>query len=180
MSKDKVNERINNSVGNQKKNKSSLKLISFVLIIVILILVGVIVSLLTEKKSKPNNIVTPDNVDQIIDQLEEEERTPVGAYEVSMNTNWEFESGDAISSNAFVENGVSNLNTVFFTISLKGSDEIIYTSPYLEVGSSLRDIQLDSKLTKGNYDAIITYHLVDEEYEELSSVSLYMQIIIKQ
>lgn len=176
MSKEKVNERISSPVGEPNNKKLNKKWIF--IIIIILILVGVILFLLTKKSPKPNNVVTPDNVDQIIEEMEE--RTPAGSYEVSMNTNWEFERGDAISNNAFVQNSASNQNTVYFTVSLKDSDKIVYESPYLEVGSSLKDIQLDSKLAKGTYDAIITYHLVDEDYEELSSVSLYMQIIIKK
>lgn len=178
MSKDKANERINKNVLENHNKKSSY--FKWIIIVVICVLAGIIVFLLTREKQKPNNVVKPDNIDQIVSQLEEEERTPPGTYEVSMNTNWEFEKGDSVSKNAFVENSTANQNTVYFTISLKDSDEVIFKSPYLEVGSSLRDIKLDTVLSAGQYDAVITYHLVDEDYNDLSEVSLYMQITIKQ
>lgn len=96
-----------------------------------------------------------------------------------MNTDWVFPDGDSASANAFVENSTANQNMVYFTITLRDSDEELMRSPYLAVGSRLDDIKLDTALEAGIYDSVITYHLVDDEFKELSSVSLYMTITIQ-
>lgn len=180
MSKDTANENKNCQV-EQKKNKKALIAVIIVAIVIICTLIGIIVYLLTHEEEKPyNNVVTPDNVDEIVSQMEESEKTPVGSYEVSMNTNWLFPDGDSPSTNAFVENVANNQNTVYFTIALtENKDEDIYKSPYLMIGSHLNDIKLDTSLSKGLHDAIITYHLVDEDLNDLSSVSMYMTITIE-
>lgn len=181
MSKDTANEKTN-SQADVKKGKKPLIAAIIIGLIIICVLIGIIVYLLTRDKEKPyNNVVTADNVDEIISQMEEDEKTPAGSYEVSMNTDWTFPDGDSASTNAFVENSTANQNTVYFTIALKENDtEDIYKSPYMEVGSHLNDIKLDSAPPAGTHDAIITYHLVDDDFNELSSVSLYMTITIEK
>lgn len=154
------------------------------LVAVIVVLLGVIIYLLLSQKEpeaeQPRNmVVTPENVDEVIEQMEEDAKTPPGAYTVSMNTDWTFPDGKSVSTDAYVENNVSNTNTVYFTIALSGEEEEIYHSPYMEVGSRLENIQLDEELPKGEYAAVITYHLVDDDFEDLSQVSLNMKIIVE-
>ena len=178
MSKDAANENINEQT-KINKNKKPLIAVIIIAVIIIGILIGIILYLLPHPEAKPyNNVVTPDNV---ISQMEEESKTPVGSYEVSMNTDWVFPDSNSASTNAFVENAVTNQNTVYFTIVLADDPETdIFKSPYLEVGSHLTDIKLDTAPSQGIHDAIITYHLVDEEFNELSSVSMYMTITIEK
>lgn len=179
MSKDAANE---NSNEQAKINQKPLVTVIAIAVIIIGVLIGIIVYLLPREEVKPyNNVVTPDNVDEIISQMEEEAKTPVGSYEVSMNTDWVFPDDNSASANAYVENAVTNQNTVYFTIALANDPEKdIFKSPYLEVGSHLTDIKLDSAPSQGIHDAVITYHLVDEEFNELSSVSMYMTITIEK
>ena len=185
MSTDNADKELDTQATTDGRRKSPLYAIIAIALIVICALLGVIIYLLTRPDTPPqeeiiyNNVVTPDNVDQIISRMEQEEKTPVGAYEVSMNTDWVFPDGKSSSTNAFVENATTNQNTVYFTIALTDSDEDIYRSPYLTVGSHLADIKLDSPLSAGVYNATITYHLVDDDFKELSSVSLYMTITIE-
>lgn len=181
MSKDTANESINSSEPTQN-SKKPLIIIIVIAIIIIGILSGIIFFLLPHGEGKAyNNVVTPDNVDEVISQMEEDAKTPAGSYEVSMNTNWIFPDGASASTNAYVENAITNQNTVYFTIALADSGENdIYKSPYLEIGSQLTDIKLDSAPPQGTYDAIITYHLVDDAFDELSSVSMYMTITIEK
>ena len=93
---------------------------------------------------------------KILMQMKEEEKTPVGAYEVSMNTKWIFADGASVSENAFVENSTANTNMVYFIITINNGEEV-YHSPYMEVGSYLENIQLDKDIPKGDYDAVITW-----------------------
>ncbi len=175
----------------EKKGGKGWVVISVLMVIVIAALVGIIIYLLQSQKisqqqedaealpQQRNVVVAPENVDEIIAQMQEEERTPVGSYEVTMNTHWTFPDGKSISPNAFVENSTSNTNMVYFTIVLDEGGEEIYRSPYLELGAQLRDIKLDRELEQGDYSSIITYHLVDDDFNELSSVSMYMLVSIE-
>ncbi len=180
MSKDTANENVNTQE-KSGKSKKPLIIVIIIAIIIIGVLIGIIVKLLPKGEGKAyNNVVTPDNVDEVISQMEEDAKTPVGSYEVSMNTDWVFPDSNSASTNAYVENSVSNRNTVYFTIALADNEEEdIYKSPYLEIGSHLNDIKLDSAPVQGVHDAIITYHLVDDEFNETSSLSMYMTITIE-
>lgn len=181
MSKEKVNDRINN-LSSREGKKSRLPII-IIAIIVVCVLIGVILFLVLGKDAEPekkvNTVVTPENVEEVIAQMKETDRTPIGSYQVNMTSDWEFENGDAVSSNAYVSNATANQTTVYFTIKLKDDNHEIYKSPYLPVGSSLKDIKLDTSLDAGTYDTVLTYHLVDDDKEELSTVSVALPIIIK-
>lgn len=180
MSKEKANDRINSRIAPAAAaKKSHSRIIIAVAGIIICVLVGVILYMLVGKDSKAyNTVVTPDNVEEVIAELDEAEHTPVGSYEVVMNTDWVFPDSSSASSNAYVENSVDNQNTVYFTIALANGTTPIYESPLIPVGSHLEDIKLDTKLDAGTYDAVMTYHLVDDDNKEISSVSVSMKITI--
>lgn len=164
----------------RKGGNKNVVIVAAIAIVIIAVLVGVIVFLLKpQEEEKPRNVVvTPENVEEVIEQMKEEEKVPVGAYEVSMNTEWIFLDGESISENAFVENSTANTNMMYFIITINDGEEI-YHSPYMEVGSYLESIQLDKDVPKGDYDAVITYHLVDEEFNDLSQVSMRMKIVVE-
>lgn len=185
MSKEKANERISSRitpVGEPRRPHTALLMIGA--IAVVAVLVGVICYLALRKEPEQeqrnyNRVVTPDNVEEIISQIDAEEHTPVGAYEVIMNTEWVFPDGSSPSDNAYVENSVNNLNTVFFTIALETDKETdIYDSPFIEPGSYMEDIQLDVDLPAGKYNAVLTYHLVDGQEKEISHVSVNVTLTI--
>lgn len=178
----KTDERINNQLSSNNQKKSHVPII-IIGIIVICILVGIILFFVLGKDSEPetaqvNRVVTPDNVEEVIAQMNDSERTPIGSYQANMTSDWVFDNGDAISSNAYVANSTANQNTVYFTIKLRDDEREIYKSPYLPVGSSLEDIKLDTKLDAGTYDTVLTYHLVDDDNKELSTVSLSLTITV--
>lgn len=187
MSNQTTDEQISSQSEEKKEDKKKSPLIIVLILAVVIIgsLVGVIIYLLnrpdeaSEPKVEMSNVVTPDNVEDVVNQMETEEKVPVGSYEVSMNTEWVFPDGNSASTNAFVENSTANTNTVYFVVTLDGSGEEIYRSPYLMVGSHIENFQLDTALAKGTYNAIITYHLVDDDYNDLRSVSMYMTITIE-
>lgn len=178
MSKEKASQRIN-SKNHQPGGKRISPIFVVGISLVVLVIIGVVLWTLSGKVSKSNVVVTPDNVDDVISDMDDDDRTPVGSYEVTMNSDWVFPSASSTSTNAYVENSVNNTDTVFFTIALDGSEKDIFTSPYIPVGSSLKDISLDSDLAAGVYDAVLTYHLVDSSYTETSSVSVSITITIE-
>jgi hypothetical protein len=158
-------------------------------VVIIALLVVIIVLLATSKSTgnetaagaetpKRNVVVTPDNVEEVIQALEESDYVAPGSYEVTMNTTWNFKDGLSASDNAYVENSVSNTNDVYFDITLADTDENIYSSPVIPIGSHLEDITLDKELEDGTYDCVITYTLVDEEQNPLSTVRVSLTIVI--
>ncbi len=163
------------------KGRKGGKIAVAVCIVVIAALLGVVIYLLLGKKEEPvrrNVVVNEDNVDEVLEQLEDP--VPAGSYEVKMNSTWNFTSGDAPSDNAYVENAEANTNSVYFDVTRTDTEETIFESPILPVGSHLENITLDSNLPAGTYDCLVTYHLLDENDESMSTVKLTLTINIGQ
>lgn len=176
MSKETENEKVKDV----KKGKGG-KIVLVVCILLILILLGVVIFLLMGKedgKEKRNVVVTEENVDELVAQLSEQQKVPAGSYQVTMNPTWKFEDGKTASSNAYVENIETNTNSVYFDVTRSDTEEIIYESPILPVGSHLENIVLDEALSEGSYDAVVTYHILDSEEETISTVRVGITIVI--
>ena len=186
MSKQKANTRISQeAVSASKGSKLTAVIISVVLTAAVAGICGAVIYHNLKKKNNSDNynvVVTPDNVEEIIAQVQDKEYTPVGYYEVSMNTDWVFADANSASDNAYVKNTETNSNTVYFTIALKDNpDSDIYTSPLIPGGSYMQNISLNGAIEKtGLYDAILTYHLMDESNVELSKVSVSITITINK
>lgn len=179
MSKEKATQRINAHIGEKKNRKVVSPILVIVPIVLILVAVGIFLVMSEEQKIPTNLVITPDNVEQVIEQLHEDEKTPIGSYEVKMSIDWTFKDGSSVSKDAFIENVVNNNNTVYVTIVHPTTGEEIYKSPYIPVGSSLNNIKLDKELKKGKYKAELTYHLMDDSYSEISSTALYVTINVQ-
>lgn len=162
------------SEGSQEK-KGGKKAIAICIVVVILL--AILLFLLLNKEPARNVVVNEDNVEEVI---ENREFVPPGSYEVTMNYYWNFASGTAASDDAYVKNAESNKNSVYFDVTRKDTDETIYKSPILTVGSHLDNITLDSDLPAGVYDCIVTYHLLDENDKSTDTVSLNLTINIGQ
>lgn len=177
MSKDKASQKINGSV-QKKTNRRPVILVSIAA--VALVVGGVLLSSVLGGGEEPNAVVTPDNVQELIAELNEQERVPIGSFEVNMNNSWTFPDSHSAATDAYIGNSINNQNTVYFTIALKGSEEPFYTSPYIPVGSRMENVTLDCDLAAGTYDTVLTYHLVDSEYQNMSRVSVALEIIIEK
>lgn len=166
---------------NEKKGKGG-KVALAVCLVVIVVLLGVVIFLLFRKEDEPkrrNVVVNEDNVDEVLESLAEG-YVPAGYYEVTMNSTWNFTSGDAPSENAYVENARTNTNPVYFDVVREDTEETIYESPILPVGSHLDEIVLDTVLEAGTYNCILTYHLLDEEEQDVSTLQVTVQIVVAQ
>lgn|GEM_PF-5609439 len=159
----------------RQKSRKYIQLFGFVVFLIIIFITTITLSLTISKKEKNNLVVTKSNIKNVVDT--EKEPVSAGYYEVQMNTTWNFKSGNKRSYNAVVSNSPTNSNTVYFTITVDG--ELIYTSPYLPVKSSLKNIKLEKKLEKNTYHAIMKYHLVDDNYSEVSTLSVSLTIVIE-
>ena len=163
------------------EKKSGKKFLIVLLVAVILVMAGVIIYLLwpkeePEKEVKGRAIVlTEDNVEEFKNQEPVED----GYYLVTMNTTWEFEDGKSESTNAYIANAKENTRTVYFDVTLSDTDEVVYSSPYLTVGAELKNIKLDKELAAGEYTAVVTYHLVDDDFNEIDTVAAEVIIHIQ-
>ena len=176
--------------GKTKEGKSG-QIMIIAGMVVIIALLGVIVFLLAsgkgdkenqeEKSEKRNVVVNQSNAESIAEQMVEEAQEFVepGYYTVSMDTDWHFSKGDAVSDDAWVDNLPENTNDVYFDVFLaENEDEAIYQSPVIPRGSYLEQIVLDKPLEKGTYDCVIVYHLVDEEQETISTLRVAFTITV--
>lgn len=184
----------------QKKNTGLFIIVGLVVVIVLLVVVIVLLvgkrgevtdesnqsvsevsDQSTVEEPKRNVVVTRDTVEDIVDDMFEQEYVPPGYYSVSMNTEWHFATGDAVSEDAYVENLAENTNDVYFDVFLEDNEEeAIYESPVLPRGSELDEIALDTALPAGTHDCVMIYHLVDEDQNTISTLRIAFTIIVEE
>lgn len=156
--------------------------------VVIILLIVLVIFLVSSKNDRPasspvsegrGTVVNEDNVEEIKKAMEQPVRAAY--YEAVMNNEWKFENANKASSNAYVENSEANEFTVYFDVTLEETGELVYSSPYIPVGEYVDDIKLDTYLEPGEYPAVVTYHLVDddENHTELSTVSVGVTLFIE-
>lgn len=168
-----------------KKKKIVNGIIVGLLILVIILLVTITILFAKkggrEEKPKRDVLITEENVDQVIKDMEadaEANKVLPGTYEVCMTNNWTFEEASSEAENMYVENSNANTNDVYFDLILKDTQEIVYSSPVIPVGKSMSKLKLDKKLEPGTYNAIVDYHLLDEEQNELSTLAININFTI--
>ncbi|MDR1961319.1 MAG: hypothetical protein LBQ16_03460 [Gracilibacteraceae bacterium] len=110
-------------------------------------------------------VVDESNINEITGEIKE--KVARGMFETHMNTTWSFPDGASASGDAVMGNAASNNYPFWFTITLSGTNEIVYTSSLLPVGTQLAEIVLDKDLAAGTYPAVLTVHMVDEEGAEV-------------
>ena len=88
-------------------------------VVIIALLVTVIVLLLRGKEDikdengeKRNVVVTEDNFDEVVQEIQDSKYVPPGYYNSQMTTTWNFATGDAVSEDAYVKNASENTNDV--------------------------------------------------------------------
>ncbi|MCD8000828.1 MAG: hypothetical protein LUH21_26790 [Clostridiales bacterium] len=166
-----------------EKAQSRGKITLMICLAVIITLAGILTYLLLNgkeaEKPKRNVVVNEENAEKIASEMIEEEKTPLGYYEVTMNSTWSFEDGASASDNAYVKNSQGNTNSVYFDVVRSDTEETIYASPILPVGTHLESITLDEKLEAGTYDCVCTYYLLDEKDNPLSKVNVGLTIVIR-
>ena len=152
--------------------------------IVICVLIAVICVLVLrpneeDEKEKRNVVVTKDNVEEVVQEMEEELSSGPLYYTATMNSTWYFADGTSASTNAHVENSEDNATDVYFDVIRTDTNETIYESPILPRGSQLEQITLGTDLDAGEYDCVLIYYLIDEEQEVLSTVRFALTIVVE-
>ncbi len=180
-----------NSKKNQKNNKL-LIIIFITALIIIIALIGIILGMMhsrnsvngiesSEEKEKRPVVIVAENAEEAAEQIlnqTEAEGIPMH-YQVTMNSTWEFEDGASESKNAYVANSKDNETAVYFDVIRNDTKETIYQSPVIPVGQDLSRITLDKDLDAGNYECTLTYYLIDDEQNILTTVNMWLMINIE-
>ena len=170
--------------GPNKGSKSQTYII-IILALLVVVAIGVILFLVTGKddtviKEDPSGgrgtVVTKDNIDEVLNDMKNSETVQDGSYTASMSINWHFDAKE--SKDAYIANVTENTRTVYFDLFLADTNELIYSSPYIPVGAELKGVTLDKELDPGTYETILVYHLVDDDKQELSTLSIALTIYV--
>ena len=132
-----------------------------------------------EEANSSRIILDEESAQSVIDQMREE--VEEGMFECSMSTDWSFKDGNAESKDAYVANSKNNRHPFYFDVVLKDSEELIYSSPLLPVGSELTNFKLSTALPAGKYKALCKYTLVQDEQnqEPISAANFVVNITIE-
>ena len=180
------------SAGKKRRNVIIMIVVAFAVLVVALI--ACIVLLLMKQKEEPmpaqepqsaprstvldRGFVDEDNAGDIMDEMTE--KVSKGMFECKMTTAWTFDDGKSASPNAYVANVENNLYTLYFDVYEESTNELLYSSPMLPVGTELKNFKLDKELAAGEYDAVVMYTMVDENLEEVSSVGFKVTISVSK
>lgn len=180
-------------VDEKPKSKSPVIIIALLLVLIVIGIIVIIV-LLTDKDdnntgliarenvgvSVPSRgmIVTPENVDEVRASMESIAPIEDRYFETAMNFDWTFDTWDTPSKNAYVKNSENNGRIVYFDVTIDNTGELVYSSPYISIGAVLENFALNRELSAGNYTATLTYYLVDDEFNEVSNLSVVLTLRI--
>lgn len=183
--------------GNQAEKEEESKkglIILIVILCVVIVALLVVIAFLLGRGNQAGNVTTAENgntrqvagsvrtvVDEasarsVMDEMREE--VAEGMFKCDMTMTWNFDEGGAKPRDAYVANNADNTHPIFFDVYLEGTDELLYSSPVLEVGNTWTDIALSEKLDPGTYKADVKYTLLkdSQSQEEISSAIFVITI----
>ena len=160
------------------------------LLVVLIVAVLAVGGLLLHRMNQPPQTVLPELgtgnvvVDDTFDPQEMQRKVDENMFEVKMNTTWNFPNGSQQpSSDAYVANSNANRLPFYFTLTLDtdgdGTDEVLYTSPKVPVGSAVRAFPLAVQLEPGMYTCVCTYTLLNADDTVDSNVSVTARLHVK-
>lgn len=163
---------------NADKKGNGSKVLIIILLVLVLVALGVIIYLLTKKpaeepKESRGVVLTEENASDVLTN----EPVQDGYYQTAQTIDWHFKG--KTSEDAYVANDVANSRTVYFDLMLEDTKEILYSSPYIPVGSEMKGLTLDKELDPGTYSVVMVYHLVDDDENEVSSLNVGLNIYVE-
>jgi hypothetical protein len=168
-------------------SKKTMRVAIISLVAVLIVAGGVLVYVLTRDNTpdEPRGpdggrgfVLTPANADQF--NAERGDRLPDSHFRVVMNNDWHFDTWNSPSENAYVENSSDNSRTVYIDVILRDSGELVYSSPYIPLGNSLFGFALDRPVPAGEHQATVIYRLVDDDFAEVTTLSVTVRLVISQ
>ena len=177
-----------NEADGKKKNRTVIIVIA-VFAVVVIVLLGVIVYLLNresggvqrddtqrEVAGSVRTVLDEDGMNDVMDQMREE--VAEGMFECQMSMTWTFVDGRSESQDAYVANSTNNTHPICFDVYTRDTEELLYSSPVLTVGTDLKNFKLDRELPAGNYQATVMYTLLEDvdNQEAISSAGFVVTI----
>ena len=168
----------------QEKKKSNRKVIIVTIVIIALVFVigvmGCVIYSLLNKTEEEKPIENRSASEGLVVGGNISEKKKNARFTTDMNMIWTFPSGSPVSTNAHIGNSGSNSYECYFEIYLDDENQkLLYSSQVLPVGTSIEQLKLDDVLPDGTYDALCTFHILDDENptEELGKVSFNVSLI---
>lgn len=163
----------------KKSKKKILIIIAFIVLMIVIAMLGIVIyQLMNKEEAEPRTeravsegLVVGDSVDRKVSEAR---------FTTDMNMIWTFPSGSDTSNNAQIGNSASNRYECYFEVYLDNEEQtLLYSSPVLPVGKRIETLKLNQGLPDGTYEAICTYHLLDDEdpERELGTVSFAVSLI---
>lgn len=179
-----------NEAETEEKKKNRLVIIVIAIFAVVVIaLLGVIIYLLNRGNNDVRDddarrkvadsvrtVIDESSANDVMEQMREE--VAEGMFECQMSMTWTFADGEAESQDAYVANSINNTHPICFDVYLQGTEDLLYSSPVLLVGTDLKNFKLDEELPAGNYQAVVMYRLLTdaESQEEISNAGFVVTI----
>lgn len=175
-----------------KKEGGPSKLIIVIGAVIIVLLVALILILLLKKSPEPavsntddtrkvaesaRVVLDEESAGNIMDEMRKE--VEEGMFECNMSMTWTFADGTSESKDAIVMNSSNNSYPFYFDVTLNDTEELIYSSPVVPVGSQLTDFKLDKDLNPGEYKATVMYSLLEDEESQVVKSQAGFVITIK-
>lgn len=121
-------------------------------------------------------VIDDQNFNDVIAELRR--KAEEGMFEVKMNNVWTFPDGTSPTPDAYVANSSANHRPFYFTLTLRETGELLYTSPEIPLGSAVKEFRLDKPLPAGNYECVCTYRMMEDGAEIEDSASVVVRIKI--
>ena len=163
----------------QGKSKKIKVKIGIAFLVIVIIALGGVIYWLLNREEEPEKRMPSEGL--IVDPSYEGNNTPT--FTTDMNMIWTFQSGKRVSNDAVIGNSSANTQDVYFDLYLADEEEtLLYSSPVIPVGKRLDRLKLDKALPDGRYEAVCTFHLLDNEdhEKEISSVSFDITLIFRE
>jgi len=122
-------------------------------------------------------ILTPDNLDELaaMQRSDDEKR-----YTATMTKEWKFGTNGVSKGGIYVENAVENAHTVYFDLivpnPITGANDVVYSSPFIQVGGRLTSISLNRKLVNGTHTAYVRYQMVGDDYADIPGAGVTVTV----
>lgn len=164
----------------QKKSKK--KILIIVIFAVLIGVIGALGAVIYQLTNKQNQVQSQKRAvsEGLVVEENRDRKASEARFTTDMNMIWTFPSGSDTSNNAEIGNSASNLYECYFEVYLDNEEQtLLYSSPVLPVGSRIDKLKLNQVLPDGSYEAICTYHILDDEdpEQELGTVSFAVSLI---
>jgi flagellar basal body-associated protein FliL len=163
----------------KKPNKGRKAVLLVLLVVVVAVAAAVICWAVKSKKDgdvKPPNTITSQIV---LEEGQTIDKTEAGYFTVQMQMR--AISSDGINFVGAIANAYENQNQTYVTIALADTDEQIFESGLLPVGSQIDEFSLDKKLEPGTYDTVLSFHSVEDDgVTEISTVNVQYTLEVSE